>query len=40
MVEKKIEKLIKQLYRRQDISSFNYLLTSHVWRQDHNGNYY
>jgi xylulose-5-phosphate/fructose-6-phosphate phosphoketolase len=27
----------KELAWRQPISSLNYLLTSHVWRQDHNG---
>ncbi|MEJ7646552.1 MAG: phosphoketolase family protein [Chryseolinea sp.] len=28
----------RKLYWRQPIASLNYLLTSHVWRQDHNGN--
>ena len=27
----------RQLAWRQPIASLNYLLTSHVWRQDHNG---
>jgi xylulose-5-phosphate/fructose-6-phosphate phosphoketolase len=27
----------KELPWREDIASLNYLLTSHVWRQDHNG---
>jgi xylulose-5-phosphate/fructose-6-phosphate phosphoketolase len=30
-------KTCKELPWRQSISSFNYLLTSHTWRQDHNG---
>ena len=30
-------KMSSELPWRQDISSLNYLLTSHVWRQDHNG---
>jgi xylulose-5-phosphate/fructose-6-phosphate phosphoketolase len=30
-------KVSKELAWRQPISSLNYLLTSHVWRQDHNG---
>jgi xylulose-5-phosphate/fructose-6-phosphate phosphoketolase len=30
-------KMSSELPWRYDISSFNYLLTSHVWRQDHNG---
>jgi xylulose-5-phosphate/fructose-6-phosphate phosphoketolase len=30
-------KVSRQLPWRQPISSLNYLLTSHVWRQDHNG---
>lgn len=30
-------KVTKQLPWRRDISSLNYLLTSHVWQQDHNG---
>ncbi len=30
-------KVTRQLEWRQPISSLNYLLTSHVWRQDHNG---
>jgi xylulose-5-phosphate/fructose-6-phosphate phosphoketolase len=30
-------KTAKQIPWRRPISSFNYLLTSHVWRQDHNG---
>ncbi len=30
-------KVCKQLPWRQKISSLNYLLTSHVWQQDHNG---
>ncbi len=30
-------KVSKQLPWRQPIASLNYLLTSHVWRQDHNG---
>ena len=29
--------MINMINRRKEISSFNYLLTSHVWRQDHNG---
>jgi len=28
----------KDIPRRKPIASLNYLLTSHVWRQDHNGN--
>jgi xylulose-5-phosphate/fructose-6-phosphate phosphoketolase len=30
-------KTTKQIPWRRPIASFNYLLTSHVWRQDHNG---
>ncbi|AKL64307.1 MULTISPECIES: phosphoketolase family protein [Streptomyces] len=30
-------KVTKQLPWRRDIASLNYLLTSHVWQQDHNG---
>lgn len=30
-------KMCSELPWREDISSLNYLLTSHVWRQDHNG---
>ena len=30
-------KMASELPWRKDISSLNYLLTSHVWRQDHNG---
>ncbi len=30
-------KVAKQLAWRRPVSSLNYLLTSHVWRQDHNG---
>jgi xylulose-5-phosphate/fructose-6-phosphate phosphoketolase len=30
-------KVAKELPWRQSISSLNYLLTSHVWQQDHNG---
>ena len=30
-------KVARELPWREPISSFNYLLTSHVWRQDHNG---
>jgi xylulose-5-phosphate/fructose-6-phosphate phosphoketolase len=30
-------KMSSELSWREDISSLNYLLTSHVWRQDHNG---
>ncbi len=30
-------KMSSELPWRKDISSLNYLLTSHVWRQDHNG---
>ncbi len=30
-------KMSKELPWRKDIPSLNYLLTSHVWRQDHNG---
>ncbi len=30
-------KVSRQLEWRQPIASLNYLLTSHVWRQDHNG---
>lgn len=30
-------KMSKELSWRKDIPSLNYLLTSHVWRQDHNG---
>jgi xylulose-5-phosphate/fructose-6-phosphate phosphoketolase len=30
-------KVSRNLAWRRPISSFNYLLTSHVWRQDHNG---
>ncbi|MBB4439887.1 MULTISPECIES: phosphoketolase family protein [Rhizobium] len=30
-------KVTRQLEWRKPISSLNYLLTSHVWRQDHNG---
>ena len=30
-------KMSSELPWRQDIASLNYLLTSHVWRQDHNG---
>jgi xylulose-5-phosphate/fructose-6-phosphate phosphoketolase len=30
-------KVTRELAWRQPISSLNYLLTSHVWRQDHNG---
>ena len=30
-------KVSKELKWRKDISSLNYLLTSHVWQQDHNG---
>jgi xylulose-5-phosphate/fructose-6-phosphate phosphoketolase len=30
-------KVTRQLDWRASISSFNYLLSSHVWRQDHNG---
>jgi len=31
-------KVSKDISWRQPIASLNYLLTSHVWRQDHNGN--
>ena len=30
-------KVTRQIPWRQPIASFNYLLSSHVWRQDHNG---
>ena len=30
-------KVTQQIWWRRPISSLNYLLTSHVWRQDHNG---
>jgi xylulose-5-phosphate/fructose-6-phosphate phosphoketolase len=30
-------KMSSELAWREDIASLNYLLTSHVWRQDHNG---
>lgn len=30
-------KMCSEISWRKEISSFNYLLTSHVWRQDHNG---
>src|SRR3546814_2068324 len=30
-------KVTRDLEWRRDIASLNYLLTSHVWRQDHNG---
>lgn len=30
-------KMSKEISWRRDIPSLNYLLTSHVWRQDHNG---
>lgn len=30
-------KVSKEIHWRQPIASLNYLLTSHVWRQDHNG---
>ncbi len=30
-------KMCSELPWREDISSLNFLLTSHVWRQDHNG---
>lgn len=30
-------KVCSQLSWRQNISSFNYILSSHVWQQDHNG---
>ena len=30
-------KMCSELPWRRDIASLNYLLTSHVWRQDHNG---
>ncbi len=30
-------KMSSELHWRKDIASLNYLLTSHVWRQDHNG---
>ena len=30
-------KVSREIAWRQPISSFNYLLSSHVWRQDHNG---
>lgn len=30
-------KISKELTWRKDISSLNYVLTSHVWQQDHNG---
>lgn len=30
-------KMCSELQWRRDISSLNFLLTSHVWRQDHNG---
>jgi xylulose-5-phosphate/fructose-6-phosphate phosphoketolase len=30
-------KLTREIPWRRPIASFNYLLTSHVWRQDHNG---
>ncbi|MGV9001440.1 MAG: phosphoketolase [Candidatus Saccharimonadaceae bacterium] len=30
-------KMSKELAWREEIASLNYLLTSHVWRQDHNG---
>ena len=30
-------KVCKQLDWRRNISSLNYLLTSHIWQQDHNG---
>jgi len=30
-------KMSKEIAWRKDIPSLNYLLTSHVWRQDHNG---
>ncbi len=30
-------KMSKEISWRKDIPSLNYLLTSHVWRQDHNG---
>jgi xylulose-5-phosphate/fructose-6-phosphate phosphoketolase len=28
---------LRKIEWRRPISSLNYLLTSHVWRQDHNG---
>ena len=30
-------KVCRQLPWRYDISSLNYILTSHIWQQDHNG---
>ena len=30
-------KVCHELYWRKDIASLNYVLTSHVWQQDHNG---
>jgi xylulose-5-phosphate/fructose-6-phosphate phosphoketolase len=30
-------KVTRQIPWRQPIASLNYLLSSHVWRQDHNG---
>ena len=30
-------KVCHELYWRKDIASLNYILTSHVWQQDHNG---
>ena len=30
-------KVSRELGWRRPIASFNYLLSSHVWRQDHNG---
>ncbi len=30
-------KVCRQLAWRYDISSLNYILTSHIWQQDHNG---
>ena len=30
-------KLCKEVPWREDISSLNYILTSHIWQQDHNG---
>lgn len=30
-------KVTKEIPWRQDISSLNYILTSHIWQQDHNG---
>ncbi len=30
-------KVCNELYWREDIASLNYVLTSHIWQQDHNG---